>query len=101
MPFLSALLKHLYNNTHRMGKTKRNCKSVCRYRTITSLGAHRHSGLAPMTGVLQWIHPDPLRGAGQDGDQELPFLAREHPEHMEFCLGTGDEPSHKLMGQDQ
>lgn len=33
--------------------------------------------------------PGPL---GRASDRELPFLAREYPECMEFWLGTGDEP---------
>ena len=92
MAFLSTSLKCLYSNAHSMRKNRRNWKCVCSYRATTSLGSQRHSGLAHTTGVLQQMHPGPLGRAGQDGDGELPFLAREHPECTEFCLGTGDDP---------
>lgn len=69
---------------------------MCSYRATTSLGSQRHSGLAHVTEVLRWMHPGSLRRAGQDGDGEFPFLAREHPERMQFCLRTGDEPVKSL-----
>lgn len=46
-----------------------------------------------MTEALRWMHPGPL---GRAGDEELLFLARKHPECMEFCLGTGGEPVKRL-----
>lgn len=76
---ITTSLKCLYTNTHRMGKTRQNERSVC----TMSLQLQRHGGTAHMTGTVSWM-------ARKVRWENCPLCRRTPKMCMKVCLKEDD-----------